>query len=114
MMRTKIERLKLSVETEPKVAALVIDQDNELLEDNNFLNYISDLFADFGCATKKTSLNVVVDKKDYIINKAFMNKFYEYPVEDHIVVFENGIVTEYQSLKEVKKIYDKVKKSLYK
>jgi len=114
MMQTKIERFKLSIGTEQKVAALVIDQDNELLEDNNFLNYVNNLFIGFGCKARKISLNVIVNEKDYIMNKAFMHKFYEFPVENHIVVFENGLVTEYQSLKEVKKLYDKAKKSLSK
>jgi len=106
MMTTKIEHLKLDIFSSPKVAALVIYEENELTKNKDFIKYVEELFKTFGIEKAWTRLEIIADPRDYIINAAFLRDFYNHPMENHIVVFNNGKLTEYMTVVELEKVYE--------
>ena len=107
MLKTTIERLKLNIATKPATAALVIYNENDLLKDINFLQYIEELFKQHDIETMTARLKVMAIEMEYIKNKSFLSRYYEHPLENHIVIFKDGELTEYLSVDKLEVLYNK-------
>ena len=106
MLKTTIERLKLNIATKPATAALVIYNEDELLLDTKFLYYVEELFKQNDIETMTARLKVMAIEKEYISNKSFLSRYYEHPLENHIVIFKDGELVEYKSVDELEQQYN--------
>ena len=73
-------------------AALVVYNDSELFQDDNFLEYIEEIMEKIGKATKRSSTAIIfADKNNFILD--FHSAKMEFDLVNQLMFFKNDILT---------------------
>lgn len=105
MLKNDISLLKSNLVWRTFTAALIIYNNDDIINDSNFLNFIDEIMKNEQVDHPLARMLIIEKECEFIINKQFLIDIYDHKFDNRLVIFKGKNLIKDISLEEIKKTY---------